>query len=257
MTFNNSILAGTTLVREAISSEGFVSGTTGWTIERDGNAEFNDVTLRGSLHVEQNNSSIDIYVDVTDQPVQDFVDAEGRTYRLQTFTGTLDYLRFGPTSSPNSKMYFVNSEGIAFRSDALGAPSVLFDDDTGYLKAGVFAATWAEETWHAVTFQNGWANLGGNWETAAYRKMPDGIVRLKGVIVGGTKTDGTTITTLPSGYRPARDTILMGGNASAAGSTPSVRIFSATGNVQIFGMSGTVSGAHSWDGLSFPAADLT
>lgn len=51
MTFNNSILAGTTLVRDAIQSENFQTGVTGWRIERDGDAEFNDVTVRGELEV--------------------------------------------------------------------------------------------------------------------------------------------------------------------------------------------------------------
>lgn len=51
MTFTNAILAGVTLVRDAIQSEGFVTGVTGWRISRDGNAEFNDVTIRGEVEV--------------------------------------------------------------------------------------------------------------------------------------------------------------------------------------------------------------
>lgn len=49
MTFSNSILAGTILVREAIQSENFEAGSTGWQITRDGDAEFNDVTARGDI----------------------------------------------------------------------------------------------------------------------------------------------------------------------------------------------------------------
>lgn len=107
------------------------------------------------------------------------------------------------------------------------------------------------EVWHNVVFANGWANLGGNWATAQYRLMPDGTVLLKGSVIGGTKVDGTVMTTLPVGYRPANDHIYMGGNASAAGSTPSVRIFTS-GQIQIFAMNATVNGAHSWDGIRFP-----
>lgn len=47
MTFNNSIIAGETLVRTAVQSEGFVAGASGWRIERDGDAEFSNVTVRG------------------------------------------------------------------------------------------------------------------------------------------------------------------------------------------------------------------
>lgn len=107
------------------------------------------------------------------------------------------------------------------------------------------------EVWHNVTFANGWANLGGSWATAQYRWMPDGTVLLKGVVFNGTKADGTVMTTLPVGYRPAQDHIFMGGNASAAGTTPGVRIFTS-GQIQCFGLAATVSGAHSWDGIRFP-----
>ena len=38
-----------TLVRTAMQSLGFLSGSTGWQIKRDGNAEFNQVIIRGSV----------------------------------------------------------------------------------------------------------------------------------------------------------------------------------------------------------------
>lgn len=49
MAFRNSILAGDTIVRRAMQSEGFQTGVAGWRLERDGDAEFNDVTVRGEL----------------------------------------------------------------------------------------------------------------------------------------------------------------------------------------------------------------
>lgn len=51
MTFENSILAGETLVRDSIQSENYVAGSSGWSIDRNGNAEFNNVDLRGILEV--------------------------------------------------------------------------------------------------------------------------------------------------------------------------------------------------------------
>lgn len=47
MTFRNSVVGGDTLVRAAIQSPNFVTGVSGWTIKRDGSAEFNNVTIRG------------------------------------------------------------------------------------------------------------------------------------------------------------------------------------------------------------------
>ena len=48
MTFRNSVVGGTTLVRPAIKSPNFVTGVSGWSIDRNGSAEFNDITIRGS-----------------------------------------------------------------------------------------------------------------------------------------------------------------------------------------------------------------
>lgn len=49
MAFSNSILSGVTLAREAIESEGFQTGVTGWRVDRDGDAEFNNLIARGEI----------------------------------------------------------------------------------------------------------------------------------------------------------------------------------------------------------------
>lgn len=48
MTFRNSILAGLTLIREAIRSQNYAAGVAGWSIDADGSAEFADLTIRSS-----------------------------------------------------------------------------------------------------------------------------------------------------------------------------------------------------------------
>lgn len=48
MSFRNSILAGLTLIREAIRSQNYDPGVAGWSIEADGTAEFSDLTIRSS-----------------------------------------------------------------------------------------------------------------------------------------------------------------------------------------------------------------
>jgi hypothetical protein len=48
MGFRSSILAGTQLIREAIQSSNYLPGASGWTINRDGSAEFADLTIRSS-----------------------------------------------------------------------------------------------------------------------------------------------------------------------------------------------------------------
>lgn len=49
MEFGNPVVGGVTLVRTDIESKGFVTGSAGWRIKRDGDAEFNSVTIRGNI----------------------------------------------------------------------------------------------------------------------------------------------------------------------------------------------------------------
>jgi hypothetical protein len=51
MIFSDNILAGVVLTREAIQSENFVTGVSGWRIEKDGDAEFNNAVFRGEIWV--------------------------------------------------------------------------------------------------------------------------------------------------------------------------------------------------------------
>jgi hypothetical protein len=64
--FTNPLVAGTTLIRTAIHSPNYVQGVSGWTINKDGSAEFNNVTVRGALYVMGNNGSyVNIYTNGT------------------------------------------------------------------------------------------------------------------------------------------------------------------------------------------------
>jgi hypothetical protein len=47
--FTNPIVAGNSLIREAIQSPNFVSGSSGWSINKDGSAEFTDALIRGEF----------------------------------------------------------------------------------------------------------------------------------------------------------------------------------------------------------------
>lgn len=109
------------------------------------------------------------------------------------------------------------------------------------------------EPWNALSYQNGWADLGANWETGAYRLFADGWVRFRGVIIGGTHADGTVVATLPAAYRPAKDKIIDIAliSAGAAGPNVNFRVFSATGQIQCFGIAATANGNCSLEGASF------
>ena len=66
MQFGNPILSGKTLVRDAIQSEGYTPGVAGWSINRDGTAEFQNVIARGNI---QADSLITPNVSITDSGI--------------------------------------------------------------------------------------------------------------------------------------------------------------------------------------------
>lgn len=51
MPFSDSFAAGLAIIREALQSRSYSAGVTGWSINRDGSAEFNDITVRGFIFV--------------------------------------------------------------------------------------------------------------------------------------------------------------------------------------------------------------
>lgn len=65
--FTNPILAGRTLIREAIQSPDYVPGVSGWCIRRDGSAEFNAGTFRSDVLITGNDGTqLHAYADTTD-----------------------------------------------------------------------------------------------------------------------------------------------------------------------------------------------
>lgn len=67
----------------------------------------------------------------------------------------------------------------------------------------LFYSTTSTATWTALPMQNGWGWYGYSYQPPEYTKAADGIVTLRGLLRGGTATNGTVIATLPAGYRPS------------------------------------------------------
>lgn len=84
MAFRNSILAGEELVRSAIRSANWDPGVAGWRIDRDGNAEFNDITARGTISTGAPGSQ---HIEIAS--------TTGLANRIQFFTGDVDELSPG------------------------------------------------------------------------------------------------------------------------------------------------------------------
>lgn len=69
--------------------------------------------------------------------------------------------------------------------------------------------------WTNMTLVNGWVFYGAPFSTAQYKKGTDNIVSLKGLIRSGTTTAGTTVTTLPVGFRPKERILFTSVSADA------------------------------------------
>lgn len=69
LAFTNSIVAGTKLVRQSIQSPNFVTGVSGWSINKDGSAEFLDLEIRGEFSTGPNGTP---HIIISDSPLPPF-----------------------------------------------------------------------------------------------------------------------------------------------------------------------------------------
>lgn len=94
--------------------------------------------------------------------------------------------------------------------------------------------------WQTLTLSNSWTNQGGSptFGPAACRRF-GAHVMLRGLLVPGNTTDGTTMFTLPAGYRPAtamRFPVVSNGSST----TPQLQV-NTDGTVQCLGLAGNAA----------------
>lgn len=108
------------------------------------------------------------------------------------------------------------------------------------------------EPWHVVgatgepAFQSGFSNYGGGYSTAAFCRMPDGTVRLKGTFKNAGSAVTSAIFTLPAGYRPLE---ILSFPAQCNNAFGEVRVTSAGGIAVVVGNTTFLS----LDGMTFRA----
>jgi hypothetical protein len=109
-----------------------------------------------------------------------------------------------------------------------------------FRKSGSFGQflTAAALSWNAPTLLNSWVNFGAPWAVAAYAIDSNGIVTIRGNIKNGTTTNGTTVLTLPSGYRPPAtlEFAISARDAGGAIPTPAVILITSAGDVNVYGL---------------------
>lgn len=230
VTFNNSILAGTVLARQNIQSEGFVAGASGWIIERDGDAEFNSIVVRGSV-----TSVGAIYTaNIFDGRINIFLNSDPD----QVTEWSPGAIQFFPMDGSSGLMLdYDEPNAIGFRVSG-GDPKGVYMDrtDTFWYKTKS-AGSYTKEDWTAPTLNASWTALG---ELPRYKLLPDGTVKLRGGVHwggGGNPADGTGPFTLPAGYRPTQNTLFA---ASFWGTNTIGRLLiTPAGQVQVFGAPAT------------------
>lgn len=162
MAFRNSILAGEELVRSGIRSANYAAGVAGWRVDRDGNADFNDVVMRGAFTTGQNP---DPFIDIDDSlgPRIRFHSGDGAIPEpgviFSTVSdpgdgelhGTLYLEPPSPSATPNPHLNLW-SEGHA---GGLSILEVVADLITGIFPVGSMTAM------AAAAIPNGWLICGG------------------------------------------------------------------------------------------------
>lgn len=83
--------------------------------------------------------------------------------------------------------------------------------------------------WRNPTFQNGWTNYGAGYANVQYGQDPYGVVHIRGIAKSGTL--GSTIFTLPVGWRPEAAAAGPAQFPSATGVGPANITISNTGAV--------------------------
>ena len=272
MSFSNPITGGQgTLVRPAIKSPNYVAGSSGWTINRDGSAEFNNLTLRGTFNGTDyviNSSGAFFYSGtpaagnlITSITRATGTDAFGNAYLAGvttydnanhlyinlnsaiisqgTFAGGAfdsaqasqlinggggELLIEGPTrtaSGFNDAVRLALVAGVSGGLSGTTSPFVQLLDGLGtspvdLLLSGNVIKTdnsGAPENWHVVgttgqLFQTNWTttttfNGSGNYGgTLRFRKDGEDNLIFDGIWAAGGSAPGTTVFTLPVGYRP-------------------------------------------------------
>lgn len=226
MKAGDPIVGGTILRIPAIASPGYQPGTSGWQISQNGTAEFNDVTVRGTITGTNYELSEAGWFAYSGTP------GPGNLIRSETESSSDSY---GNKCLPGVAIYD-NAAGQAVQITGTGI--VLY---TGSLSAG-----WTLLTGNVLGMANGWETRTGAYQAPTYWKNADGNVIFAGEMQSTIGVAaGATIAILPSGFystvyaRTVPVTIVSSAETLPVNGTPRLYISPSTGTVQLFGISST------------------
>lgn len=245
--YSNQILDGDgTLIRDQMQSSNFQTGVGGWQLLADGDAEFNQVTVRGTLiegvagglRVEIGPGSTlkffnaaGVLVGTLQPNSYDLTGVAGQNWNVKLSSGNVVQLM---QPAPGGALTYGPAQISSIGGG--GAPALILDSPTvlghppaelqllgenlpalariaaSVIVALVGGAGGTPETWHGVAagvgFAANWADFAGPVQPARYRLMPDGTVSCSGGVKSTVNVSSpTTIFTFPAGYRPAAQEI--------------------------------------------------
>lgn len=208
----------------------------------DGSRAANSLSVSGSLTVDTNTLS----VDATNNRVG--VGTTSPDYRLDVNAG-VDSDLFRLRGADDSLIFSVSNGDFYIKNDQQNNGLVIYDGAAGveilYDNTAVFEADsggvkangeiiWHDTGWTAATLQNSWTIYTGR-RTPRYRKIGDEVF-VEGEVDGGTITAGTTVFTLPSGYRPPQAFVVPIASAGVASGQSARFYVLTTGAVTIYGV---------------------
>lgn len=256
MAFSNPIVGGNdTLIRDKIQSEGYVTATTGWRIDRDGDAEFNDVDVRGDIIVDDGQHSIEIGT-----------------------PGSLAQILFGVSGVDVGRIYIdgaLSPPALAIEGlfGGLAEAVIRFNPASGFVVLGAGADAFyvsSAETFRTSQYieyaptvgganpRSVWTNvpaLQNSWvadtSPPQYKKQPDGTIRFRGWIKNGITALTTTLFTMPVGARPSSDVYFKVAKPNDAGATAPTIDITPAGVVRLIHIGTSVTASLSLDNVSY------
>jgi hypothetical protein len=189
-------VGGTVLIIERIESQNYVAGVSGWTIEADGDAEFNDLVARGSgifgpnpgQHVDINETYPGAIGLFSGQPTEVTPGVIGPNFSLPD----PDELRVTVAAPQHVATSHVAE--IYVSTNAFNQSQIVLNAE--FISAlGVISY----EGWNNIPLAGTWVDFAG--ARANYFMDPTGRVQLRGQVASGA---GVTIGTLPVGRRPTQ-----------------------------------------------------
>lgn len=227
MQFNDEVVGGITLIRPAIQSPGYVAGVSGWIINDDGSAEFNNVTIRGTvvasvfqtattgrrITINEGNSQAMRLYDSNNVLMLTVGDQAGVITSLDPNDATRSVNLGGAQIQFNSThggglltqvaALYNNAAAVLLNTQLAGG--IAFDVTTAAL-SWVTPGSDVLETWHTPTFATNWLgsttfNAQAGVRSLQFRRdTSDNLVVVGAAVSSGT---GTVVTVLPNtGYWP-------------------------------------------------------